>query len=116
MALHQADKTPSNPQFYTGCAQIFLQSSGTAIPSDTVSIPGHVHAGDASVTFNIYTPVWPCTLPGPSPYKGSNSSVKAGSALAVSAQVQTEGLRPQDCILSNANCKSITNAMTDVDI
>lgn len=32
LALHQADKTPPDPQFYVGCAQIFLSSSGSAVP------------------------------------------------------------------------------------
>jgi len=105
LALQQADTSPPNPQFYIGCAQIFLQSTGTAVPNDTVSIPGYVHAGDASVDFNIYTPQWPYPIPGPASYKtdsSTNGNAKVGVA---SAQVQEEGLVPDGCVLSNANCK-----------
>jgi Auxiliary Activity family 9 (formerly GH61) len=106
LALHQADKSPPNPQFYIGCAQIFLQSNGTAIPRDTVSIPGYVSAGDASVDFNIYTPQWPYPMPGPAPYEGGSRTKGDTKAVALSPQVQKEGLVPNGCILSNANCKS----------
>jgi hypothetical protein len=105
LALHQADKSPSNPQFYIGCAQIFLQSSGTTIPKDTVSIPGYVSAGDASVDFNIYTPQWPYPMPGPAPYEGDSRTKGGAKAVGLSPQVQKEGLVPDGCILSNANCK-----------
>ncbi len=102
--MHQADKSPPNPQFYIGCAQIFLQSTATAVPEDTVSIPGYVHAGDASVDFNIYTPKWPYIMPGPIPYNGS-SVVKNEAKDASPPEIQREGLVPEGCVLSNANCK-----------
>ena len=107
LALHQADKSPPNPQFYTGCAQVFLQSSGTAIPADTVSIPGYVHAGDPSVIFNIYTPSWPYPMPGPAPYE-SKYTVPFYNKTPVSVKVQTEGLLPKGCVLSNANCELLS--------
>jgi hypothetical protein len=110
LALHQADKSPPNPQFYTGCAQIFLESSGTAVPSNTVSIPGHVNAGDASVLFNIYTPSWPYPLPGPAPYV-AKSVLNMGSKALTPVQPQTEGLMPDGCVLSNANC-NITSSLS----
>lgn len=106
LALHQADKSPPNPQFYIGCAQIFLQSTGTAVPEDTVSIPGYVHAGDASVDFNIYTPQWPYPMPGPAPYESSSSINSNAKVVDSSPEVQKEGLVPDGCVLSNANCKS----------
>jgi hypothetical protein len=105
LALHQADKSPPNPQFYVGCAQIFLLSAGTGVPKDTVSIPGYVHTGDASVDFNIYTPKWPYPMPGPAPYEGG-SSIKDNAKAVGSSEVQKEGLVPNGCVLSNANCKS----------
>jgi len=106
LALHQADKTPPNPQFYTGCAQVFLNSSATSVPTDTVSIPGYVQAGDPSVDFNIYTPTWPYPMPGPTPYEdgtGANSNTNAVATNVKFAAVQTEGLEASDCILTNAN-------------
>jgi hypothetical protein len=106
LALHQADKSPPNPQFYIGCAQIFLQSTGTAVPENTVSIPGYVHAGDASVDFNIYTPQWPYPMPGPASYESSSSNKDNAKFVGTSSEVQEEGLVPDGCVLSNANCKS----------
>jgi hypothetical protein len=106
LALHQADKSPPNPQFYIGCAQIFLQSTGTAVLENTVSIPGYVHAGDASVNFNIYTPQWPYPMPGPASYEGSSSIKDNAKVVGTSSEVQEEGLVPDGCVLSNANCKS----------
>jgi len=106
LALHQADKSPPNPQFYIACAQIFLQSTGTAVPNNTVNIPGYVRAGDASVDFNIYTPQWPYPMPGPAPYKASPSMTGYAKVVDSSPEVQKEGLMPDGCVLSNANCKS----------
>ena len=40
LALHNAAN--NDPQFYTGCAQIFLTSTGNLGPEETVSIPGYV--------------------------------------------------------------------------
>jgi len=105
LALHQADKSPPNPQFYVGCAQIFLQSTGISLPQDTVSIPGYVDAADASVRFNIYTPKWPYPMPGPAPYEGSSGIRGDAKVSASSPEVQKEGLVPNGCVLSNANCK-----------
>lgn len=97
--MHEADKTPAQPQFYTGCAQVFLTSSGTSLPSNTVSIPGYVKAADASVNFNIYTPVWPYSLPGPAVFTSSSAS----TIMTVSSTTQTEGLEPANSVLKNAN-------------
>jgi hypothetical protein len=102
LALHQADKTPPNPQFYVGCAQIFLNSTGAAHPAQTVSIPGYVNINDPSVLFNIYTPKWPYPMPGPTPYVGGSSpAIKIKAALR--PQTQSEGLLPGNAILTNAN-------------
>lgn len=56
LALHEVDKTPPNPQFYAGCAQIFLDSSATGVPDHTVSIPGYVDINNPSVLFNVWEP------------------------------------------------------------
>lgn len=101
LALQEADKTPSDPQFYIGCAQVFLQSAGTSVPQDTVSIPGYVTADEPSVKFNIYNPVFPYTVPGPLPYQSiASDSLKS---LGVSQVSQTEGMVPANAVLINAN-------------
>lgn len=99
LTLHQADKSPPNPQFYVGCAQIFLNSTANMVPQDTVKIPGYVNITDQSVLFNIYTPEWPYITPGPEVYKAGSSS----SILAKPIGKQTEGLLPNNAILENAN-------------
>lgn len=99
LALQEADKTPANPQFYVGCAQIFLQSTATTLPKDTVSIPGYVTIKDPSVLFSIYTPKFPYTTPGPAAYQPGVSASKQVTAVTQ----QTEGLRPASALLVNAN-------------
>ncbi|KZF19328.1 lytic polysaccharide monooxygenase [Xylona heveae TC161] len=97
LALHAADK--GDPQFYIGCAQVFLQSSATGTRSDTVSIPGYVHAGDRSVSFNIWQQ--PMDLPYPIP--GPNVSRPDSGSPTTAVTTQTEGLKPEGCVLENAN-------------
>jgi Auxiliary Activity family 9 (formerly GH61) len=96
LALHNAVK--GDPQFYIGCAQIFLESSGNLTPESTVSIPGYVKAGEESVSFNIYynPDNKPYPVPGPAVAK-----LKAGAA--TTQKSQDEGVKPAGCILENAN-------------
>jgi len=98
LALHQADKNPPNPQFYVGCAQIFLDSGGTSLPQNTVKIPGYVEKTDPAVLFNIYIPKWPYPALGPDVYKEGSSSVQVKPV-----DKQTEGALPPNAILENAN-------------
>ncbi|KAK5153541.1 hypothetical protein LTR04_006188, partial [Oleoguttula sp. CCFEE 6159] len=102
LALHQADKTPSDPQFYVGCAQVFLKSAGTATPSNTVSIPGHVAEGQPGLKFNIWaTPMaLPYPMPGPAVYQSTTKRDLSARTVQTS---QSEGLKPANCVLENAN-------------
>ncbi|KAF2688204.1 lytic polysaccharide monooxygenase [Lentithecium fluviatile CBS 122367] len=100
VALHNA--TDGGAQFYMGCAQVFLESSGALIPEETVSIPGYVQAGEPSVKFNIYVNKnAEYKIPGPPVAKLTSSSGVAAAGTAQTAQ--TEGLRPDDAIAENAN-------------
>ncbi|KAK0112750.1 hypothetical protein ONS95_014485 [Cadophora gregata] len=99
LSLHDADKDPSNPQFYAGCAQIFVASEGTTLPKVTVKIPGYVGIKDKSVLFDIYNPVWPYIEPGPEVYKPGQSPGKTVKLL----QRQDEGLLPGNARIVNAN-------------
>ncbi|GAB7346819.1 hypothetical protein MBLNU459_g1915t1 [Dothideomycetes sp. NU459] len=103
LALHQADKIPSDPQFYPGCAQVYLESSGTSLPENTVEIPGYVEAGQPPVSFDIWTVpmALPYPMPGPDPY--TPSSRTASKSVAQNTLAQTEGLWPAHCVLYNAN-------------
>lgn len=102
LALHAAQNTPPDPQFFVGCAQLFIDSDGSAKP-DTISIPdGYVNIETPGMTFNIYTT--PLALPypmyGPPVYNSTSTSALVTSN---STSQQTEGLEPPNCILENAN-------------
>lgn len=97
LALHAAKD--GDPQFYTGCAQIFLQSSGTLVPETTVSIPGYVDYNQPSTDFDIYNrPASEYVVPGPKIAKLTSRGVSKASA-----NVQTTGLKPEGCIVENGN-------------
>lgn len=98
LALHNAANR--DPQFYTGCAQIFLESSGNLGPESTVSIPGYVNYDEPSTSWNIYEKSndnYP--VPGP---KVAKLVAKSGSA-GVASSSQSEGLKPEGCIAENGN-------------
>jgi len=101
LALHNANT--GDPQFYTGCAQIFLQSTGDLVPESTVSIPGYVTPGEPALSFNLYSEdAKNYQKPGPPVAKlVSGSAAMAGSQDAQMAQ--TEGKRPAGCICENGN-------------
>jgi hypothetical protein len=109
LALQQADK--GDPQFYVGCAQLFVQGTGPAmldVPADKmVSIPGYVTPDEKSVTFNIYDQKLdlPYPVPGPAVYFPILEEVQTpgGKAGAATGQNQTEGVVPEVCLLKNAN-------------
>ena len=115
LALHAADKTPPDPQFYVGCAQLFVTGGGGATPLDTVAIPGHVsmEKNHAAMTFSIWKE--PMALPypmfGPKPYAPSaNPQRRAAAAVPslsllprTSQSTQQTGLVPADCVFENDN-------------
>jgi hypothetical protein len=76
LALHAAVDSPPDPQFYVGCAQVFVKSTGTAKPA-TVSIGEGTYDLDIpGLTFNIYDQ--PMKLPyptfGPPTYKPNSKN------------------------------------------
>lgn len=100
LALHNVRQ--GIPEFYVGCAQVFLESSGSATPGSTVSIPGHVSPSDEATTFDIYNQPMqlPYSLPGPDVVQLTNPM---GDSRVVTSQEQTNGLPIEGCILTNAN-------------
>lgn len=100
LALHQANLNPPNPQFFVGCAQLFLTSTGTAVSKRTVAIPGYVDLSKTAMTFNIWEK--PMKLPypefGPPKYQSGSNSTQT-----TSVEDQMEGLKPAGCILESAN-------------
>ena len=116
LALHQANWNPPIPQFYTGCAQVFLTSSGSATPGDTVSIPGYVDMSNPAMSYNIYQVPLPLPYPaiGPPVYVSTSSKrdvevrdVKVRDVevrdVEVRAVQQIEGLKPAGCVLDMGN-------------
>lgn len=101
IALHQADKSPPDPQFYVGCAQIFLTSDGSAKPKNTVSIPGYVSMSDPAMTYHV----WDNKLRLPFPWWGATPYVSGSSSKRTLQQrsTQTEGLEPANCLIRNNN-------------
>jgi hypothetical protein len=98
LALHNAAN--GDPQFYVGCAQIFLQSTGNLVPESTVSIPGYVKAGEESVSFNIWWNPDNKKYPNPGP---AVAKYVAGDSGASTQATQKEGLRPAGCVMERAN-------------
>jgi hypothetical protein len=103
LALHQADKTPPDPQFYLGCAQIFLgpPSSGAdgLLPQNTVSIPGYLAANDPGLLYNIYTMEGTYQIPGPMPYHAGQSAASSHPNVVN----QQYGAIPFNAIATSAN-------------
>ena len=108
LALHQADKTPPDPQFYVGCAQIFLTSTGTSTPKDTVSIPGYVNMQDPGMTFDIWTAPKQINYPQFSPPTYKSASSKRDVESRNTQTKQTIGLKPANCIMENDNWCGLT--------
>jgi hypothetical protein len=100
LALHNADK--GDPQYYSGCAQIFLASSGSLVPDSTVAIPGYVTKSDPADSFDIWaTPPYDgSVISGAYPIPGP--PVANFSSTGTTRQTtQTEGQKPADCILES---------------
>lgn len=104
LALHAAQDDPPDPQFYVGCAQVFLEGSedgavpkGITIDKDTYDL------GIKGLTYNLYSE--PLELPypsfGPAVYKPDANAKAASAARASSGKqaVQKKGLEPEGCIL-----------------
>ncbi len=94
LALHAAQESPPDPQFYVGCAQIYLESTGSANPA-TISIPeNYVDISMPGLTFNIYSK--PLALPypmfGPSAYNGGGSPAPSATATATRPSVSSSSV------------------------
>jgi Auxiliary Activity family 9 (formerly GH61) len=102
LALHAASENPPDPQFYVGCAQLFIESNGTALPPTTTIGEDTYNLSMPALTYNIYTT--PLSLPypmyGPPVYKPGSASSQAQPTTDLT---QTEGLKPNGCIFVNGN-------------
>ena len=105
LALHQAYR--GDPQFYVGCAQVFVSTGAAAksglsdVPrAQLVSIPGHVDAADPGVTFDIFNDD-PAryVVPGP---KIWHPLLESGAATKTVVQADEYKI-PDGCLLVNGN-------------
>ncbi|KAF7119077.1 hypothetical protein CNMCM5793_008720 [Aspergillus hiratsukae] len=113
LALHAAQDSPPDPQFYVGCAQVFVQSTGTAKPP-TVSIgEGTYDLSLPGMTYNIYkTPLsLPYPMYGPPVYKAGAASVN--TAPANTAPATAASANPAPANTASANAGSANSASAD---
>ncbi|PNP41633.1 hypothetical protein TGAMA5MH_06417 [Trichoderma gamsii] len=107
LALHWAVHR-NDPQYYLGCAQIFLDSDvngALKVPKEHLAtIPGYVDLDTPGLKFDIYQddiPDYP--IPGPEVFTPDKSHSSANSDPRLEPMVQTVGLIPPDCLLKSAN-------------
>ncbi|KAL7269372.1 hypothetical protein RUND412_007976 [Rhizina undulata] len=96
LALQEGENL-GGAQWYIGCAQLFIYSTGGSASPPSVSIPGYVSATDPGVLFNYWADQHPTNyvIPGPAPYIPTN----AGGGAIVNAQAPAQG----QCLVANAN-------------
>ncbi|OAA33959.1 Glycoside hydrolase, family 61 [Metarhizium rileyi] len=101
LALHNA--ASGDPQFYTGCAQIYVlqgPEGALRIPDGLgVSIPGHVSADTPGLKFNLYGKAPPVKYPIPGP----RVYMPPARPLATNQVGHVRGSVPKDCLIKNAN-------------
>ncbi|KAI1329742.1 lytic polysaccharide monooxygenase [Xylariaceae sp. FL0255] len=92
------------PQFFTGCAQVFVQGNNTAalnVPAaQQVSIPGYLKGTEQGLQFNIYSPQFPYAIPGPAVFDVPPPS---GSGIRKTTATQMQGVIPSNYIVKNGN-------------
>ncbi|KAL7928492.1 glycoside hydrolase family 61 protein [Trichoderma chlorosporum] len=107
LALHWAS-TRHDPQYFVGCAQIFLNSDVQGplnIPPERLArIPGYVNTTTPGLTYDIYQDdLPPYPIPGPKvhiPKVSPNSTIVNPNAAPLN---QTFGRIPEECVLKSSN-------------
>ncbi|KAL7274969.1 hypothetical protein RUND412_002100 [Rhizina undulata] len=97
LALHEAQNV-GGAQWYIGCAQLFVYSTGGSASPKSVSIPGYVTATDPGVLFNYWANEHPTNyvIPGPAAYTPTSAG---GGVRVQSASAPVQG----QCLVANAN-------------
>jgi hypothetical protein len=99
LALHNI-AVKNQPEYYLGCAQVHLSSSGSMGPGSTVSIPGYTSMSDPGNQYNAFDkPLKPYTIVGPDVYEPTTNN----QYYSKNSNKQTTGLKPEGCLLTNAN-------------
>lgn len=110
IALHNVTDTAQGeifaPQFFTNCAQLYVESDNTdplSVPSDSkATIPGHLSASDPGLRVNIYRPIQPnYIIPGPKVFfPGTKNPTKVKAVVPLP---ESQGGVPETCLIKNAN-------------
>ncbi|KAL2267835.1 hypothetical protein VTJ83DRAFT_5112 [Remersonia thermophila] len=108
ITLQNVTNNKADAQVYVGCAQLFVQGTGSAsVPQDkTVSIPGHLTGSEPALVFNPYAQD-PATYPafGPDVFfpAADGSGKKQAQQQQQPTLTHTAGVIPAGCLLKNAN-------------
>ncbi|KAL5382014.1 hypothetical protein PMIN06_010794 [Paraphaeosphaeria minitans] len=89
IALHEADRA-GKAQFYNGCGQIKVTSSGTKSITSGVNMQSVYKTDDAGVLFNIYGGATTYKVPGPA----VNAGFGAGAASPTNAATSAAAAKP----------------------
>ncbi|GIJ98275.1 hypothetical protein Aspvir_000391 [Aspergillus viridinutans] len=112
LALHATQDNPPDPQFYVGCAQVFVQSTGTAKPP-TVNIGEGTYAlSMPGMKYNIYkTPLdLPYPMYGPPVYEaGKTASANTRSEKSADT-ASSASTTPTKAALADTGSKKSTNS------
>ncbi|PNP49432.1 hypothetical protein THARTR1_09754 [Trichoderma harzianum] len=107
LALHWAVHR-NDPQYFVGCAQIFLSSDVQGplnVPKEHLtSIPGYIDADTPGLKYDIYQQdLPPYPIPGPKVYHPRADTNSASGVPAPGPTPQAAGVIPKDCLLKSAN-------------
>ncbi|KAL4921362.1 glycosyl hydrolase family 61-domain-containing protein [Aspergillus aurantiobrunneus] len=98
LALHAARENPPDPQFYVGCAQVFVHGGEDGdVPQGVVIDRTTYDLGMEGLTYDIYAGQLALPYPrfGPEVYRpGSSSARGAGGEV-----VQKKGFEPEGCVV-----------------
>ena len=86
LALHEGNR-PGGSQFYMGCAAVTVSGGSGSLPTDTVSIPGHLSGDSPGVVYDIYSGGSPGSFPdlgGPVQAMGAGAGAGGASTMASS--------------------------------
>ncbi|KAL3477298.1 glycosyl hydrolase family 61-domain-containing protein [Aspergillus californicus] len=98
LALHAAQDTPRDPQFYVGCAQVFVDGeSGGDVPTGVVIDASTYDLSIPGLVFNLYET--PLALPYPSFGPAVYEPTARGLRSEGKEVVQGTGFEPAGCIL-----------------
>ncbi|CAZ84655.1 unnamed protein product [Tuber melanosporum] len=89
LALHSAFD-PNGAQFYPMCANLQINGTGSAVPTNTVKFPGAYSPTDPGILINIHYPaVKNYTIPGPAPYVPGGASAPVSPSAVVPSSPTT---------------------------